>query len=184
MKILSLMFFLSLTLGLYGQYDTVFITRPIDNPSDTLEYQTDTALVDYGRSSHVLIGTSILPNTQNQLSALEYGLLFTHIQKSECQDSGEDVYENSDVIKSIVQTDTSLVIDVNVYDNCCYDFLCDISVDKSGTLHLIYHGYGTLCACDCCFGLTYYISKDKSLEHYNVKSVMIHNDRKTRQKLM
>jgi hypothetical protein len=183
-KISPLIVFILLTISLFGQQDTVFITKPGDNSSDTMVYKTDTILVDYGCSNHVLIGTSIIPNTQNQLSAWKYGLFFSNIKKSECLDSGEEGYQNSDIIHSVVKTDTSLVIDVNVYDNCCYDFLCDISVDKSGTLHLIYDGYGTLCACNCCFGLTYYISKENSSGFSSIKSVMIHNNRKSRIKLL
>jgi hypothetical protein len=126
----------------------------------------------------ILIGTTILPSTHNQMRARGYGLYLYKVTKSNCQG---DAYENwnSDKINAVINTDSTLIIDINITDNCCYEFLCDISVDSTGILNLIYYGYGTYCSCECCFGLTFHLEKEKSPDYSGIKAVMINENRKT-----
>jgi len=157
--------------------DTVFIKQD-KNFDDTLIYTIDTIIFRSGMTKHILIGTTVLPWTHNQQMAKGYGLYLDKVTKSDCQG---DAYENwtPDKINSIANTDSTLIVDINITDNCCYDFLCDISVDSTATLNLIYYGYGTYCDCDCCFGLVFHFSKINNPDYADIKSVMINGKRKT-----
>lgn len=159
--------------------DTVFI-RQDSNFDDALIYATDTIIFESGMTKQILIGSSVLPGTHNQMGVRENGLYLQKVTKSNCQ---RDVTEYGggmqDKINSIVTTDSNMAIDINIYDNCCYEFLCDVSVDSTMTLNLIYYGYGTYCSCDCCFGLTFHFLKEKSPDYPDIKAVMINENRKT-----
>jgi len=132
---------------------------------------------------NMLTGTTILPSTHNQMRARGFGLYFETISKSDCKSRGVDVYNGSDKINSIAITDSSLTVDINIYDNCCYDFLCDVSVDSSGVVNLIYQGYGSYCSCDCCFGLTFHFSILKGSDYEEIKAVMLMEDKSTLKKI-
>lgn len=177
--ILLLTSILLLTITLAQSPDTVFI-RQDHTFDDTLIYVTDTIVFESGMRKKILIGTTILPWTHNQMGARGSGLYLQKVTKSDCQ---QDVTEYGggmqDKINSIINTDSSMTIDINIYDNCCYEFLCDISMDSIGTLNLIYYGYGTYCSCDCCFGLTFHFNKEKSPEYTEIKTIMINDNRKT-----
>lgn len=162
---------------IFAQLDTVFIRGNVGK-YDSLYYATDTVIFPSVMQRHILAGTTVLPWTHNQQHAKGYGLWFAGVSKSDCKEDRND-FPVPDRINSVVATDSSLTIDINITDNCCYDFLCDISVDSTGTLNLIYYGYGTYCACDCCFGLTYNIAVLKFEDYDEVKAVMINGDRRT-----
>lgn len=186
--ILYILTALLFSLNAYGQsddltkyQDTVFIKYNKDWSDDKVNYVTDTVIFETGMRRHILTGTTILPASRNSICAMNYGIGFSKVIKSDCQ---QDVTEKgghiNDHINSIVSTDTTLTIDLNIYDNCCYDFLCDISFDDSlGTLNLITTGYGKYCFCDCCFGLTYYLTVMKGKDIPEIKSVMVNGNRKT-----
>jgi hypothetical protein len=168
----------------YSNYqDTVFIRYNKDWSADTIHYVIDTVIFMSGMQRHVLTGTTVLPWTGNQQGAKEYGLFFTKVTKSDCIHESEFGEEFENKINSIVVTDSNMIIDFNINDNCCYDFLCDISVDASGILHLLYSGYGTYCFCDCCFGLTYHLNVIKSEDEPKITAVMIGDDHKTIRKV-
>ncbi len=165
--------------NLFSQQDSVFIKHSKDWTADTLTYVTDTVLFNSGMTRNLLIGTAIMPWTRNQMDALGFGLYFNSVSKSDCKNSGSMAYMSVDRINSIDITDSSLIVDINIYDNCCYDFLCDISVDSLGVLNLIYYGYGTNCACNCCFGLIYNFEIVKDPDYGKITAVMINNDKRT-----
>jgi hypothetical protein len=167
------------TITLAQSPDTVFI-RQDHNYDDILIYTTDTIVFESGMTKQMLYGTTILPGTSNQRVAMANGYCFQKVTKSNCQQD-MTVFGGGiqDKINSIISTDSTLTIDINVYNNCCYEFLCDISIDITKTLNLIYYGHGTYCDCDCCFGLTFYIFKDRSFDFSYVKAVTINGDRKT-----
>lgn len=157
--------------------DTVFI-RQDHNFDDTLIYSTDTIVFESGMRKCILLGTTILPGTSNQIMAMGYGLYLHKVAKSDCQSNADERW-NPDKINAVMNTDSSLIVDINITDNCCYEFLCDISVDSLGTLNLIYYGYGTYCSCNCCFGLTFQLEKEKGPDYSEIKAVMINGNRKT-----
>ena len=165
----------------YTKYqDTVFIKYNKDQTGNTLKYGTDTVIFLSDMRRHILTGTAILNATHNSMGAMEYGIDFKKVTKSDCQQD-VTIYGGKiqDKINSIITTDSTLVIDINIYDNCCYDFLCDISVDSSSTLNLVYYGYGTYCSCDCCFGLTYHLTITKGENIPEIKAVSINGNRNT-----
>jgi hypothetical protein len=112
------------------------------------------------------------------MMARGYGLYLNKVTKSNCQGNANEKW-SPDKINSVINTDSTLTVDINITDNCCYEFLCDNSVDSTGTLNLIYYGYGTYCACDCCFGLTFHFVKIKSPDYSDIKAIMINDNRKT-----
>ncbi len=163
----------------FTQQDTVFIRHKNDTIENPLIYQTDTVIFASEMQRHILTGTTVLPATHNQMAAYGYGLWFNKVKKIDCVRDGRMEKGGQNKINNIIQTDTSLIVEMTIYDNCCYDFLCDIEVDSTDALHLIYHGYGTYCACNCCFGLTYYFSIIKNPEYKTIKGVMLNNQRYT-----
>lgn len=177
--IFSLASILFSTIALAQSPDTVFI-RQDKNYDDTLIYVTDTIVFESGMTKQILIGTTILPGTYNQMAAMSSGFYLQKITKSNCQlDVTEFGGGLQDKINSIINTDSTMAIDINIYANCCYEFLCDISIDSNGVLNLIYQGYGAYCSCDCCFGLTYNLTKENSPDYSEIKAVMINDNRKT-----
>ncbi len=166
-----------------AQMDTVFIRTNATDDADLPSYETDTILFSSPWERRILIGTCILPATDNQIEAYSYGLRFDSVEKSDCQSHGEEVYRSIDRINYIEKTDSTLKIDMNIYTNCCYDFLCDYSVDSTGTLNLIYHGYGSHCACECCFGLIYNIYIEKFPDTRELLFVQLNRDIRTRKKI-
>lgn len=165
---------------LMSQSDTVFIRYDIDETGESISYTTDTVLFGSRLARQFLIGTTFLPYSHNNLSARIHGLDFLKVTKSDCQrDVTEYGGDIQDHINTIVTTDSMLTIDFNLYDNCCYEFICDASVDDEGILNLIYTGYGSYCGCDCCFGLTYHFSVSEVEGEAELKAVMLNGNRKT-----
>lgn len=181
--LITLILFNAISLITSAQQDTVFVKQSIDWTADTLQYETDTVLFESGMVRHILMGTTIIPSTHNQMNAWGYGLFLEKITKSDCQSHGEEVYWNKDKINFVDMTDTTLTVDITVYDNCCYDFLCDAAIDSSGTLNLIYQGYGGHCACDCCFGLVYHFTRTTYSDNQPITSVQLQGDPETRKKI-
>jgi hypothetical protein len=176
--LLSFLFFIAQA---HSQQDTVFVTHSGDSwGGDSLNYVTDTVLFDSGVTRHILTGTAILPYTSNQIGAFGAGLYFDNVDRTDCQERDAEVaYHSKDNINWYEISDSTLTVNFNLYDNCCYDFLCDISVDSSGTLNLIYTGYGTFCGCRCCFGLTYQMSRLLDPDYTQIKALMINGDTET-----
>ncbi len=108
-------------------------------------------------------------------SKLNLGKKAILITESSCQKAVDHLEKGK--INTIIETDSTLTIDINITDNCCFAFLCDMTVDSTATLKLIYHGYGTYCACNCCFGLTYHFGKRNA--YPKIKAVMINDERET-----
>lgn len=162
-----------------SQSDSVFITKTIYNENDSLVWVTDTAYFYSPLQRNILMGTCQLPWTYNQMSAKNYGLDFVEVKKSDCSSHGEEVYKSKDKINSYGLTDSTLTIDFTLYSNCCYDFLCDISVDKEGVLNLHYQGYGSYCACNCCFGLIYELEIYADEENREIKGIVLNGKQET-----
>lgn len=167
----------------YAQQDTVFIRQNQDWTADSLHYETDTILFSSGMTRHLLVGTTVLPNTRSQQFLKSYGLLLSKVEKRDCQNQGERVYRSQNKINSIDETDSTLIIDVTIAENCCFDFLCDAEVDTNGIVNLKYQGYGTYCACDCCFGLVYHFTKWDSSYFSEPKAVTLGGNKSTLTKL-
>ena len=107
------------------------------------------------------------------MRAKSYGLDFVKVQKVDCSSHGEEVYRAKDKINSYELTDSTLLVDFTLYSNCCYDFLCDITVDENGILNLLYQGYGSYCACNCCFGLIYELDIIKNEDYSEINGIML-----------
>lgn len=145
------------------------------------------AKLSYGQSdgnaeSNKLLGTTILTASEKNMTARWVnGISLKRIIKSECQGSNEKI--NPDKINHFeIKNDSIVSIDITINANCCYDFLAEIEVTKDNVLNLIYHGYGSYCSCNCCFGLTYELllwKDDKEYVFETIKSVMINNNRDT-----
>lgn len=170
-----------------AQPDTTIITRDSNYRDDTLIYITDTLISSTIMDRlPVLYGTVVLPETNNTRSALIHGLFLADVSKSNCKRPKEKSerfrVENEDI--SIVKTDTMWVVELQINDNCCHQFLCEISVEKSSILNFIYKGYGySYCDCNCNYILTYKIELDDydfmKEEIAKVKYTMINGDEQT-----
>lgn len=181
MKHLIFLFFLCLQFNLSAQQDTVLIAR--SNTLSGNEPTVDTFLFDSPMLGQVLIGTCILPSTGGQIMSWGRGVSFDKVTKTDCMNHGDEVYSQESRINDFTITDSSLIVDMTLIDNCCYEFLCDIELGDDGILHLNYTGYGSFCGCLCCFGVQYHLTLDKSIEDYNLKGIMLGNDPKTLRKL-
>lgn len=141
----------------FSQQDTVFIKYNTNWDSDSMSYTQDTVFFEAPSVRNYLMGTAVLPG-YNKITAMGYGLELIKIEKSNCQDHSERVYNAKDKINSIIRTDSTIIVDVNIYSNCCFDFLCEPEIINENTLNLKYTGYGSYCACNCCFGLVYHFN--------------------------
>ena len=174
-------------LGVFGQSDDL---EDLTKYQDTVfmqyrkygveGYVTDTVIFEGSWKRNILTGTTIIHETDNQNTAYYlYGLYFNKVTKSDCQNGGIPDYV-PDRINSILLTDSTLIIDINITGNCSHDFLCDFAVDTTGTLILFYTGYGGRAICSCCFGLTYHLCIDKDMGNFSeIKAVKIGDNRKT-----
>ena len=153
MKLLLNTLFCPLSVICFGQNDTVFV-RYMDAHGDGENYRVDTLFTSTPTENHILVGTTMLPGSGNQFLIYPYDFRFSDFYGSDCQSSESgDLWGAS--ITDIEWSDSTLIIKCKIGENCCYDFLGDVSVDENGILNLIYHGYRGHCACNCCFGLTY-----------------------------
>ena len=167
---------LLLLVSLVSAQDTTFI-KTQDSYKDTLRIDTLTSFSPFGRN--ILVGTAHLPSTHNQMSAKSYNINLRKIEKSDCISSGIEGKRINNKINYIESTDTSMIVDINISDNCCYDFICDISVNEEGILNLMYYGYGNYCACNCCYGLKYIFSKTDFADREKLSGVIINNNSTT-----
>ncbi|MDX5346671.1 MAG: hypothetical protein LPJ89_11360 [Hymenobacteraceae bacterium] len=162
--------------------DTVFI-RQDKNHDDTLIYESDTIVFTSGMMKNILIGSTVIPYTYNQIQASNYGLKLEKVTRSNCRQDGQEIYSRSSKINSILSTDTTLTVDIKIVDNCCFDFLYDFSVIDGSTINLSYVGYGTYCGCNCCYGVTFHFSKNSNFNKKEMKTVMINNNPKSAEKI-
>ncbi len=160
--------------------DTIFVRHPKGWISGSTDYTTDTTLLDNFNDRLVMAGTTLIPSTHGQLNVWgTYQLKLEKVTASNCKSHGEEAYTD-DFINFITETDSTLVISTTIHDNCCNQFLCDVSVEGDGIRNLIYTGYGnTYCGCNCCFGLDYSFKKEDIPVEVELKSVIINGDRKT-----
>jgi hypothetical protein len=160
--------------------DTVFLRY---NRSDQgLQYGTDTLVFKTDFWRNVLIGTTVMPWTSGQIGAIEYGVRFDSVAKSTCEVDEQLGFSPrfDDHIQSVEFKGDVLIVTMSVWSNCCHDFLCDVSVEKGGTLNLMHTGYGRNCSCGgCCFGLTYRLTVETGKDIPVLKAVMINGNRKT-----
>jgi hypothetical protein len=128
-------------------------------------------LTSYAQNRYELKGTTVLNGSdKNWKIRWEQGLWLRDIHASPCQGSEERMPKPK--INSIVFSgDTAVSVDATINSNCCHAFLGELEVVEDSILSLTYIGYGSQCACDCCFGLTYVIDIDRS-EDYSPDKLM------------
>ena len=120
--------------------------------------EIDTLIANTPYDQPILHGTIRLPNTENQTIAKTYGLYFDRIISKGCTGGGDNANGESS-IDSIYTIDSTLFIMTTIRANCCSSFLCDINLKNDTTINLIYYDYAAeICACVCCFGITYQIN--------------------------
>ncbi|XOV68163.1 MAG: hypothetical protein ACFHU9_03115 [Fluviicola sp.] len=163
-----LSFIVLIPLASEAQNDTVFV-KYMDAFGDGESYHHDTLFASMPTENHILVGTTMLPNTRNQFSAYSFDLHFSGFAGSECKNHTESKAYGPDKVVDVQWTDSTLIINCQIGANCCHDFLGDIFVNDEGVLDLKYYGYGVYCACNCCFGLTYtftieHLSRDEKNE--------------------
>jgi hypothetical protein len=181
-KILATILTFILTTSLtWGQADTVFIKYNKDKFEEKLNYKTDTVIFDTPNARQILYGTTVLPWTNSQQIAKNFGIVLQTVTSTDCKQSGKPT---GNEVVNITETDTSLKIELKIFGNCCHSFLCDLEIVDDSIVNLKYYGYGaTYCSCDCCYGLTYNIEKWKFDDYKLLKSVMVNGDRRTIKKL-
>jgi hypothetical protein len=177
-KILATILTFILTTSLtWGQADTVFIKYNKDKFEEKLNYKTDTVIFDTPNARQILYGTTVLPWTNSQQIAKNFGIVLQTVTGTDCKQSGKPT---GNEVVNIAETDTSLKIELKIFGNCCHSFLCDLEIVDDSIVNLKYYGYGaTYCSCDCCYGLTYNIEKWKFDDYKLLKSVMVNGDRRT-----
>lgn len=112
---------------------------------------------------HVLVESTMLPQTRNQLNARGVGLWNGKLHVEECVNTRTD--GKRDKFLEISENDTTLNIKWQVIDNCCFSFLGDFEVANDSTLNCIYQSYGTThCACNCEYKVTYQLNKQTGYE--------------------
>lgn len=163
-----------------AQQDTVFVRHPKNWQSGEQTYSTDTIITDHLRDKLLIAGTSIIPNTNNQWKvASETNLMLDGVSQPDCI-SDRAMYSDVDRIRFIQETDSSFTIATTIHENCCYNFLCDVTVNENGILNLTYIGFGwSICGCMCSFNLDYRFVKDPEFDRSKIKGIMINNNPKS-----
>ena len=166
----------------YTQSDTTFIKRDKTPFDDTLNYVTDTLISEGVYQTKILKGTTILPMSRNNIGAMGYGFTLTKIESTPCKQQERNAppprLKDSEVV-SIIKTDSTWICELKIVENCCYDFLCEVSINNDSTLNFIYHGYGDHCGCNCCFGLTYFIKIDDFGDISKIKYTTLNGKKET-----
>ena len=166
----------------FGQVemDTVFIKLNATPFDSTISYKIDTVLFDSPVVRHLLIGTTVLVASPKNQGTRNFGYDLFKIESSACQKELDGPPKGgSDRVVRVTRTDTLWTVELNITSNCCHSFLGEIEVVDGSTLNLVYHGYGTSCSCDCCFGLTYSIYREKFVDPRDITTFMINGDRRT-----
>lgn len=172
--------FLSVYSNCYSQFyeDTVIqiSKNPIYNSEFDIigkETKVDTLLFTHESWRNILVGTTVLPNTHNNMSLMTAGLYLKSVKGSECMSHDEDKMTES--IANYTIKDSLLIVETMITDNCMYDFLCEARyLEETENLELLFTGYGQgYAACYCCFGLvyTFYINDFEAFE--KLKSIQI-----------
>jgi hypothetical protein len=170
------------SLTLFSQNaDTIIIKKSgINSMTGDSVSNLDTIISETPFGTIVLVGTTKIPTTRNQQNAKSYGFLFDNVDFSPCE-KGKSVEKQKTQINSLSITDTTWICNLKIVDNCCYNFLCDISIENDSVLNFLNYGYGVAyCGCNCCFGLVYNLKIDDFLNNLSmVKYVMINNEKST-----
>lgn len=179
MRIFFQFVFLFVSTSCFSQFyeDTVIqITRnPVYNSEmDVIGKSTkiDTIYFLHDSRRNILTGTTMLPNTHNNMSLFGAGMYLESVKGSDCMGGGEDAKNQ---IVSFQVIDSTLIIEIVITENCSYDFLCEAKfIEETGNLELLYTGYGQgYAACYCCFGLVYRIKIDDFEAFSKLKSIQI-----------
>jgi hypothetical protein len=152
--------------------DTIFIKMDL-NWDDKHNYTIDTLFVKSVSDLYVLHGTTILPLTNGQNGALNYGIKLKDIYLTPCENNGRPPENHDPIVNSISISDSLWQIDIKVVSNCCHNFLGDLEITDNNTLNLLYYPYGGFCSCYCCFGLTYIIEVEDFMKEETDKLKVI-----------
>lgn len=155
--------------------DTIFVRADRYPMMDGQQYRTDTIVID-PNDHEFLIGTTVLRGSDLNRFAAENGYELRTVSVVPC--SGPVLNPIPNHIESIIVKENALQANLSINANCCHSFLGEITLVDDSILSFIYHGYGEVCTCDCCFGLKYEIRKWKSGAK-PVLYAMINDDRKT-----
>ena len=174
----TLICFLLFVLPAEAQQDSVFLKYPVDIDSlGKAIYSVDTILFRAYHDGDILIGTTVIPGTNNSMNLMNHGYRLHNIRLMTCD--GGDVFEVVSRVNAVRETDSTLEVDVTITDNCCFNFLCDARIDEINVMHLFYTGYGMNCSCFCCFGLTYVFERWNFTNDPLIEAVMIADDKKS-----
>jgi hypothetical protein len=174
LKLLFILFFSSC----FAQQDTIVILYP-KNPELMDIRENDTLFIQSPMDGQILFGTMALPLTSSQTALWSYsGLRLESMVGSDCNNHDEDKM-SSDKIESVRKNDSTWIFSIQITSNCCHKFLGDASLEKDSIINLSFIGYGGVCACNCCFGLTYTFSKENEAYFQDYKWVMINGDERT-----
>ncbi len=162
------------------ELDTIFVRHAKDCKQGSKEYVTDTTLTSDYRDRLLMAGTTIIPNTGNQWEvSSEFQLMLQSVSEPKCV-SDREIDNGVDFIRSTTQTDSTLSVSVTIHDNCCYHFLCDVSVVEGGIINLTYIGYGwSICGCMCVFHMDYNFSKSEYDPEVKLTGFMINGKKET-----
>ena len=165
----------------FNPYLSLLLLIPILNYGQSKETNTEEYF-----DGNKLAGTTILSGSRNNMeSRFLHGFQLYKIDKSECLNDGFEKNEPTKINQIEIKNDSTMVIQFTINENCCHDFLGEIEITKDNVLNLIYHGYGSYCACGCCFGLTYelFLIREEDFNLEKVKSAMINGNKETLSKI-
>lgn len=157
--------------------DTVFISQDTNQYNTPASYKTDTLVFKTPSWRHILIGTTVLEDSEGNMKALNYGYSLIDISSSECKDDKKKLFDTQ--VSTINKTDSIWTVEISIGANCCYSFLGEIDIVEDSIIDLKYYGYGGYCSCTCCFGLTYKIDYEDYKNQKKINYFMINGDKAT-----
>mgnify|MGYP006184303317 CR=1 FL=1 len=132
-----------------------------------------------------LIGTSILKGSnRNTKSCLSHGYCFDKIIKHPCSSIMSETPSIS-IIKSVTRQNDSLIISLQIYENCALDFLSEIEIINKNTLNIILHEYGSFASCMCIYDIdcVILIEKENVQNPIEIEYIILDNKKYTKLKI-
>jgi hypothetical protein len=129
------------------------------------------------RESYLIGSTVLTGSNRNLQSCLLHGYCLNKVIKHPCLSAMKETPDVSK-IKNIEKRNDSLIVSLQIYENCALDFLGEIEIIDKNTINIILHEYGSFASCMCTFDVDCIIllNKEGISELVNVEYVVL--DRK------
>lgn len=132
-----------------------------------------------------LLGSTVLTGSnRNSESCILHGYCLDKIIKHPCLSVMTETPDFTK-IKNVEKRNDTLIVSLQIYENCALDFLGEIEIINKNTLNIIFHEYGSFASCMCTFDIDciVLIKKEDISEPVNIEYVTIDNKDEIKMKI-